>query len=42
VLLTLWNDPPVPGSNNIHDTRLKTWGTTFRMKEPAPADDGQA
>jgi oxalate decarboxylase/phosphoglucose isomerase-like protein (cupin superfamily) len=31
VLLTLWNHPPVPGSNGIHDARIKAWGTTFRL-----------
>lgn len=35
VLLTLWNSPPVPGSNGIHDARLKAWGTTFRMASEA-------
>jgi mannose-6-phosphate isomerase-like protein (cupin superfamily) len=35
VLLTLWDNPPVPGSNGIHDARLKAWGTTFRMREKA-------
>ncbi len=34
VLLTLWHQPPVPGSNNIHDARLKAWGTTFRRVAP--------
>lgn len=32
VLLTLWDNPPAPGSNGIHDARLKTWGTTFRLR----------
>jgi len=34
VLLTMWTQPPVPGSNKIHDARLKAWGTTFRLVAP--------
>jgi mannose-6-phosphate isomerase-like protein (cupin superfamily) len=33
VLLTFWDNPPAPGSNGIHDARLKAWGTTFRLRE---------
>jgi len=34
VLLTLWDQPPAPGSNGIHDARIKAWGTTFRLITP--------
>jgi len=38
VLLTIWNAPPVPGSNGIHDARIKAWGTTFRLKTAGTAE----
>lgn len=38
ILLTIWNAPPVPGSNGIHDARIKAWGTTFRLKSSAAAE----
>lgn len=42
VLLTVWNAPPAPGSNGIHDARIKAWGTTFRLKSSEPSQDGHS
>lgn len=33
VLLTIWPKPAAAGANGIHDERLETWGTGFRLKE---------
>jgi mannose-6-phosphate isomerase-like protein (cupin superfamily) len=33
VLLTVWPQPSVAGANGIHDERLATWGTGFRLRE---------
>jgi mannose-6-phosphate isomerase-like protein (cupin superfamily) len=33
VILTIWPQPSVTGANGIHDERLETWGTGFRLRE---------
>jgi mannose-6-phosphate isomerase-like protein (cupin superfamily) len=33
VLLTIWPQPAERGANGIHDLRLDTWGTGFRLRE---------
>ena len=33
VLLTIWPQPAEAGANGIHDERLETWGTGFRLRE---------
>ena len=33
VLLTIWPQPSVTGANGIHDERLETWGTGFRLRD---------
>ncbi len=33
VILTIWPQPSVAGANGIHDERLETWGTGFRLRE---------
>src|SRR3954462_7938686 len=33
VLLTVWPQPAERGANGIHDLRLDTWGTGFRLRE---------
>lgn len=40
VLLTIWNEPPAPGSNGINDARLEAWGTTFRLRGQSNATTG--
>ncbi len=44
VLLTIWPQPSVTGANGIHDERLETWGTGFRLREGRQliAADGSA
>ena len=32
VILTIWPKPSVAGANGIHDERLETWGTGFRLR----------
>lgn len=32
-LLTIWPQPAVRGANGIHDMRLDTWGTGFRLRD---------
>jgi gluconate 5-dehydrogenase len=32
-LLTIWPQPAARGANGIHDLRLDTWGTGFRLRE---------
>jgi mannose-6-phosphate isomerase-like protein (cupin superfamily) len=32
VTLAIWPQPAVAGANGIHDERLATWGTGFRMR----------
>ena len=32
-LLTIWPHPAKRGANGIHDMRLDTWGTGFRLRE---------
>lgn len=32
VILTIWPQPSVVGANGIHDERLETWGTGFRLR----------
>ena len=31
-LLTIWPQPAVRGANGIHDMRLDTWGTGFKLR----------
>jgi oxalate decarboxylase/phosphoglucose isomerase-like protein (cupin superfamily) len=33
VLLTIWPKPAKAGANGIHDERLETWGTGFRLRD---------
>jgi hypothetical protein len=33
VILTIWPQPSVAGANGIHDERLETWGTGFRLRD---------
>jgi mannose-6-phosphate isomerase-like protein (cupin superfamily) len=33
VILTIWPQPSVTGANGIHDERLETWGTGFRLRQ---------
>lgn len=33
VLLTIWPQPAKAGANGIHDERLETWGTGFRLRD---------
>jgi mannose-6-phosphate isomerase-like protein (cupin superfamily) len=33
VLLTIWPQPAKRGANGIHDLRLDTWGTGFRLRD---------
>jgi mannose-6-phosphate isomerase-like protein (cupin superfamily) len=33
VLLAIWPEASVAGANGIHDERLETWGTGFRLKD---------
>jgi mannose-6-phosphate isomerase-like protein (cupin superfamily) len=33
VILTIWPQPAKPGANGVHDERLETWGTGFRLRE---------
>lgn len=33
VILTIWPQPAKAGANGIHDERLETWGTGFRLRE---------
>lgn len=33
VILTIWPQPASAGANGIHDERLETWGTGFRLRE---------
>jgi quercetin dioxygenase-like cupin family protein len=33
VLLAIWPQPAVEGANGIHDMRLHTWGTGFRLRQ---------
>ena len=43
VLLAIWPEPAVEGANGIHDLRLHTWGTGFRLRpgrELAPTPGG--
>ena len=32
-LLTIWPQPAVRGANGIHDMRLDTWGTGFKLRQ---------
>ena len=32
-LLTIWPQPAKRGANGIHDMRLDTWGTGFRLRD---------
>ncbi len=32
VILTIWPQPSVEGANGIHDMRLATWGSGFRLQ----------
>ncbi len=32
-LLTIWPQPAALGANGVHDLRLETWGTGFRLRE---------
>jgi mannose-6-phosphate isomerase-like protein (cupin superfamily) len=42
-LLTIWPQPAAHGANGIHDMRLETWGTGFRLREGCQlAGDGDA
>lgn len=44
VILTIWPQPAVTGANGIHDERLETWGTGFRLRDGLQliAGDGAA
>jgi mannose-6-phosphate isomerase-like protein (cupin superfamily) len=33
VLLAIWPQPAARGANGVHDGRLDTWGTGFRLRE---------
>lgn len=33
VILAIWPKPAAPGANGVHDERLATWGTGFRLRE---------
>jgi mannose-6-phosphate isomerase-like protein (cupin superfamily) len=33
VILTFWPQPAAHGANGIHDLRLETWGTGFRLRD---------
>ncbi|HEX8967572.1 MAG TPA: cupin domain-containing protein [Chloroflexota bacterium] len=33
VFLTIWPQPTRPGDNDMHDERVRTWGTAFRLNE---------
>lgn len=33
VILAIWPQPSVTGANGVHDERLATWGTGFRLRE---------
>lgn len=33
VILTIWPKPAAAGANGIHDERLETWGTGFRLRD---------
>ncbi len=44
VLLAIWPEPAVEGANGIHDLRLQTWGTGYRLRpgrELAPVPGGE-
>jgi mannose-6-phosphate isomerase-like protein (cupin superfamily) len=32
VILAIWPQPAAPGANGVHDERLATWGTGFRLR----------
>jgi len=32
VILAIWPQPATPGANGVHDERLATWGTGFRLR----------
>jgi mannose-6-phosphate isomerase-like protein (cupin superfamily) len=42
-ILAIWPQPAAPGANGVHDERLATWGTGFRLRagcELLTANDG--
>jgi mannose-6-phosphate isomerase-like protein (cupin superfamily) len=42
VLLTIWPQPAERGANGIHDLRLDTWGTGFRLRDGRTIESGMA
>lgn len=43
VILAIWPQPAQPGANGVHDERLATWGSGFRLRSGcsvAEAHDG--
>jgi mannose-6-phosphate isomerase-like protein (cupin superfamily) len=33
LFLTVWPEPAAPGANGVHDERLRSWGTGFRLRD---------
>ena len=41
-LLTIWPQPAAHGANGIHDLRLETWGSGFRLRDGLSVETGTA
>jgi mannose-6-phosphate isomerase-like protein (cupin superfamily) len=41
-LLTIWPQPAARGANGIHDLRLETWGTGFKLRDGLAVETGVA
>ena len=39
IFLTIWPHATGPGYNDMHDQRIKAWGTAFRLKDGCKAHD---